>query len=101
MVGYDEELLADRSTANRPAEDAPATAMGPGGGDFVGVYARTPTSIRDGGRRAVIRSCDARKVRFSATPGRQPEVGSGTGIAKLYTPRRRRQPLHHIVPGLV
>jgi hypothetical protein len=36
MVGYDEELLADWSTANRPAEDAPA--MGPGGGSLVGVY---------------------------------------------------------------
>lgn len=36
IAGYDEELLADRSTANRPAEDAPATAMGPGGGNFVG-----------------------------------------------------------------
>ncbi len=39
MVGYDEELLADRSTANRPAEDAPA--MGPGGGNFVGVFSYT------------------------------------------------------------
>ena len=78
MVGYDEELLADRSTANRPAEDAPPTAMGPGGGSLVGCTS-TPTSIRDGGRRAVIRSCDARKVRFSATPGRQPEVDLALG----------------------
>ena len=78
MVGYDEELLADRSTANRPAEDAPATAMGPGGGSLVGCTS-TPTSISDGGRRAVIRSCDSRKVRFSATPGRQPEVDLALG----------------------
>jgi hypothetical protein len=46
MVGYDEELLADRSTANRPAEDAPATAMGPGGGNFVGVYSYTHVHTR-------------------------------------------------------
>jgi hypothetical protein len=45
MVGYDEELLADRSTANRPAEDAPATAMGREVGTSSGCT-RTPTSIR-------------------------------------------------------
>jgi hypothetical protein len=44
MVGYDEELLADRSTANRPAEDA--TAMGLGGGNFVGVCSYTHVHTR-------------------------------------------------------
>ena len=79
IAGYDEELLADRSTANRPAEDdVPATARGPGGGSLVGCTS-TPTSISDGGRRAVIRSCDSRKVRFSATPGRQPEADLDLG----------------------
>ena len=46
VAGYAEELLADRSTANRPAEDVPVTAMGPGGGSLLGVYEYTHVHTR-------------------------------------------------------